>query len=605
MHYKNYIAFDSKYLFSRRFLVVLLLFFLLGGYFVQRGLDQYFNIMGEKDNFQRFEKQKLKQFVYLSQYGDYGLRLFFAPSPFMAFFDGGPVPNIMTAFIDTSERMEIFQPLKSQNAFDKFNNYFMNFAGFILLCGGALALFYGYDASRWHDWLKFLEGKFKNQNKLYVYLIATRAIILFLICMLLGIQSLIVFIINGVSIKVSQVLAYSLSFFVMLLCFLIIGFCGGAAKSRFKGGTAVIVAWFLLTVITPMLICSWTFIRAADIESTYNMEEKKLKKFMNYERTSFEEAGKFDASKRGSQKEKDMFMAFWNSGFKLIMEDEQKLLNETKNHINFYQTLAGLFPSTFFLSLSGEMSSRGFSSMIDFNEYAQDVKKDFFWFRAENYIFSDKKTFQPFFKGDENIYQGKSQLPANFSFGIMVIVLWLAVLIGLSRINFIRMLKRMKTTKRELNLEDLKKDQTNIIFTSDKGLLPQLIAKLRAKNIQYASIPSPANLPANIKVKNLFTLFDLAIPQTLSESIADQYIYNLDPDQRGKVLIEITQSLNADVFLFENFLSGLSDEIIHHFSLVLSSLKKGRSIVYFTNSLIVTTLICDCGIKWNDEKIAF
>jgi len=57
------------------------------------------------------------------------------------------------------------------------------------------------------------------------------------------------------------------------------------------------------------------------------MEGKKLKKFMDYERISFEEEGKFDASKRGSQKEKDMFMAFWNKGFKQIMEDEQKMLD--------------------------------------------------------------------------------------------------------------------------------------------------------------------------------------------------------------------------------------------------------------------------------------
>jgi hypothetical protein len=550
MQFRKYIGFESKYLLSLRFIAVLLVFFLVCGYFVC-----------------------------------YGLRLLFVPSPFMAFFDGGPVPNLMTAFIDTSERMNIYQPLKSQSAFARFNNLFMNFAGFILLFGSALVLFYGYDSFRRHAWLKFLESKLKSRKELYFYLIASRIVILLLICLLLGALSVLLFIIRGVSINACQVLAYSMGFFVLLLYFLVIGFCGGTAKNQFKGGGTIVVSWFLLAFIIPMLICQWTFSRAAKIESAYNMEERKLKKFMAYERTTFEEEGKFDASKRGSQKEKDMFMAFWNKGFKHIMEDEQKMLNEIKDHISYYQTMAALFPSTFFLSFSGEMSSHGFSSLVGFYEYTQEVKKDFFWFRAENYIFSDKKEFQPFFKEDnDKLYQGQSQLPDNFGFGFVMTVLWLAVLFVFSWLGFNRMLDRARDTERELSPDELNKDKTNVIFTSDKGLLPQLVTKLRSQNIPFLSVPGPASLPGDVKVKNLFSLFGLAVPEVLKE-IAGEYVFTLEPDQKGKVLSEITRSLTADVLIFDNFLAGLSDDIIHYFAGVLNSIKKGRIIVYFTNSL--------------------
>ena len=166
------------------------------------------------------------------------------------------------------------------------------------------------------------------------------------------------------------------------------------------------------------------------------------------------------------------------------------------------------------------------------------------------------------------------------------------------------MLDRARDTQRELSPDELKKDQTNVIFTSDKGLLPKLITKLRSKNTPFMFVPGPASLPGDTKVKNLFTLFGMAVPEVLEE-IAGKYVFTLEPDQKGKVLVEITRSLTADVIIFDNFLAGLSDDIIHYFAGVLNSLKKGRKVVYFTNSLLVSTVIGDCGIKWTDEKIAF
>lgn len=141
-------------------------------------------------------------------------------------------------------------------------------------------------------------------------------------------------------------------------------------------------------------------------------------------------------------------------------------------------------------------------------------------------------------------------------------------------------------------------------------MLSQLITKLKAQNIHFLFFPGPASLPGDTKVKNLFKLFGLTVPETLKK-IARKYVYNLDPDpeknndQRGKVLSELTRLLASDVIIFDRFLAGLSDELIYHFAGVLNSIKKGRIVVYFTNSLMVTVLIQDCGIKWKKEKITF
>jgi hypothetical protein len=394
----------------------------------------------------------------------------------------------------------------------------------------------------------------------------------------------------------------------MLWSFLFGGLIAGTIKNRFWGWASIGITWFLLAFLLPVLIYHFTYSRATSIQSPYKMEIVKLQLFQNYESEGLEKGGKFDQSKRGIEQEKGMFLFFWNGGFKRIMGSEKKMLDEMKKRIYFYQEASALFPSTFFLSVSSEMSSRGFDNLVGFNEYSQEMKKAYIWYLAQNYIFSAIMEFPPFIKETENIYQGKSRLPDNFNFGLAVNLVWLIVLFGLYWFMFNRMLDHAIETKRELSPDELTKNQTNIIFTSDKGLLPQLITKLRLQKISFLSIPGPASLPGDTTVKNLFSLFCLAVPEALKE-IAGKYVYTLEPDQKGKVLSEITRSLKADVIIFDNFLAGLSDDITLNFAGVLKSLKKDCTIVYFTNSLMVTAVICDPVHdhvhKWTKEQIAF
>jgi hypothetical protein len=156
MLWKNSIEFEFKRVTGRGYIIVILVFLLASGYFIYHGLSQYKHIQEEKSNFLEFEQNKYKTYIYPSKYGNYGIRLLFVPSSFMAFFDSGPVPLFMTTFIDGSERMKIYQPLKGQSAFSRINTAFMTFAGFIMLFGSALVLYYGFSGSKNHEWLKFL-----------------------------------------------------------------------------------------------------------------------------------------------------------------------------------------------------------------------------------------------------------------------------------------------------------------------------------------------------------------------------------------------------------------------------------------------------------------
>ena len=610
MKLKKFIGFEFKKVTGKAYISVFLVFLVASGYLFYHGLSQYKHILKEKSNFVEFEQGKYKYYIYPSKHGNYGIRVFYKPSPFMAVFDSGPVPLLMTTFIDGSERMEIYQPLKGQSAFSIIKSMYTTFAGFILLFGSGLILLYGFSGPKDHAWLNFLEELAGSRWKLFLYQLISRTFVLLLYCLVIALLSIFLFVITGVSVNIGWILIYTLGLFAMFWCFLFGGLIAGTLKSQLWRLAFMVIAWFSLAFVIPVLICHFTYDWATSIKSTYKMETVKLKLFQEYESEGLQKGGKFNQSKRGKEQEKGMFLFFWNGAFKKLMAQEKAIVDEMKDRISFYQTASAFFPSTFYLSSSIEMSSRGFSNLVGFNEYSQEMKAAYIWYLAQNYIFSNIMEFPPFIKKDENVYKGKINLPDNYGFGWALKFTWLILLFGLYWFMFNRMLDRAKDTPRELSPKDLNKDKTKIIFTLDRGLLPQLIKKLRAQNTPFLAVPGPGSLQGDTKVKNLFSFFGLAVPEALKE-IAGKYVFSLEPDQKGKVLIEITRSLaievNANVIIFDNFLAGLSDKVISHLAAVLKSLKKGRRIVYFTNSILINAIIGDPQFtkRYNDEDIPF
>jgi hypothetical protein len=594
MNLKRFLKFEGKKVLGKQYLTIALIFLVVSGYFIGYGISQYKHILEERNNFSEFELLTIKSFVYPAMHGVYGLELFFEPSPMMAFFDSGvPVPPNMTALIDGSERMKVYHSLKGQGGFAMIASAFMTFAGFIVLFGSCLVALFGFFGTKDHEWLKLLEGA-NDRKKVFVYLLLSKAFVLLLFCLMLAGVSLVLFLINGVAVNPGPVLLISLGAFLMLLIFLLIGLAAGTLTNRFWVWSSMAIAWFVLAFVVPVFIYHQTYRRATSIKSPYKMETANQKLYTKYERDSKERAGKFDQSKRGTELEKEMFIFYWEGGFKEMMRNEAGMLNEMKDNTSFFQTWAALFPSTFFLSVNTEMSSRGFANQAGFYEYTRQKKKDFIWYLAENYILSKKMVFPPFIKDNENIYRGQSQLPGNFNFGLAVNLVWLLVLLWVFWIGFNRMLDYMpKNSKPEFEAKRIRKSVTNVVLTADRGPYPKLLVELRSQNTAYVAIPKPVFLPGEAKLKDLLALFDLAVPEKLQKK-ADRYIYSLEVEDKARALLEIIPSLAEKqvILIFDNFASDLSDDIINDFAQLLKSFKR-KTVVYFSKTISMSTKIAD------------
>lgn len=599
----KFIMLESKRIQCKRPAVILGIFVCIVCLFLQSGINQYKHTIEETRNFHDFEAAKVKQLVYWVQYGDYGVRLLFVPSHLMAFYDAGPVPNLLTGYIDTSERMAVYKPMMGINALSGFITEYMNFLGFVFFIGSFLAMLFGYTTTNNHDWLIFLEGIIKSRKKLLIYLGTARILILFCFCTLLMLISMLFFLINGLPIDEYFFILFP-GIFLMMLFFLVFGFLWGFAKNKFTGVMGVIMTWFFLVLLLPWMISKWNYNQSDNIKSIYQVEAQKQKSFMEYEKSALEKGGKFDPSKRGTEQEKQMFLDFWDNGFKRVMEYEQKMLEDIKSDISIYQNLSALCPSTSFILFCNEISSKGLKNLVGFHEYTQKMKSGFFWFFAHNYILSNKKEIASFIKSDENLFQGKSTLPDNTGVIFSFYIIWMVFLSGAAWFYFNRMLNGKKAEKQSIEIkpDDFKTNKATVLLTSNPAIYQGLMSMMRFQKINFIDVPSPDNIPGDIDIKTLFSFFSVPVPGKLE--YRKKPVSKLSPDQKAFALTEIIKSQKTDIIIFHGFLDGLSDSFQEYFSKFIKEIKQGRKVVYITNSIIsCSSFDMDDVIRFTKEKL--
>lgn len=585
--------FDTQSIGNKNIIILAIFLFILF-LLLQGGISQYKQIQQEKENFKNFETAKVKQFVYWVQYGDYGLRILFYPSQFISFYDAGPVPNYLTANIDTFERNIVYKPLMGRNALSVFIKEYMNFSGFLLLFGSLISLYFGYFIFKHHEWLLFLEGITGSRKKLFICLILSRVLILLVFCFILAGISMILFLINGLSIDGNFLILFTGIFF-MLLFFQGVGFFLGAIVKNKSAGALLVIIWITFIFLLPWGISKLVYTHSDDVISPYKVEAEKQKAFMEYEKSSLEKGGKFNQSKRGTDIEKEMFLYFWNNGFKRAMDFDLKMLESIKTEISLYQNIAGLCPSTFFQSFCSELSSTGFNSLVGFHEYSQKMKKDFVWFFAGNYILSTKKHIVSFIKSDENIFYGKNTLPSNTGFGFVVCLLWLVLSFSGAWVGFNRILDGR--SRLEINMEGLKPNRTTMIMTSNPTAVIETISLiLRYQRKQFLVVPCPGSIPGDIRIDSFFSFSNQSVPKIL-KSFSRLTFNSLSLEEKGTVITEILKikktTTGVDYIIFSGFLSGLSDSFLNYFAKSLKEIKTGCKVIYISNSLLVNQLIGD------------
>jgi hypothetical protein len=638
MHtFTSYFILEFKRFLGLRNKIIIGLLLVLSLGFVQMGINEYRNSLTLKEEFQSFEKLKVSYFVNHRQYGSYGSRVFFAPAPISVFFSNTSVVPEMTAYIDSGERLKIYNPMIGKNIFGIKKFGFTDFSGILLFFGSLLALFYGYDSLYFKEYLKMM-ASISNRLPLYFSLLASRILMVSLLLLLLIGSALLLMLLNGLPIPLdAKAMNFIVSILLIGIFFLLLGTALGTFKSKLTGIPTLLSCWFILLFIVPAAVNNYIENKSNFIKPLYKFEIEKLKILMGFERENTEAEFKKKYGEVSKENLKTMIISYWNNEFKKLNALEREMLADMRTHLSHLQWVSVLFPTTNYISTVNEISSRGYENLMDFYKYVQEMKAQFVKNFIEKVYLSNFSKVEPAFKGDANVYYAGSRLPGPFIPGILITIVYIILLAWGTYMRFKRIIFNIPVfageTRQHPDLK-LSKGQYRIFSLESNVFLSQLYNLFSAQlnhnknekepevisirifldemDITYEKnrepflyLCSPDSLPGDIRVGDFFEFITRisrypeekknALFTRLKLAFLKNKPFNqLKKQEKAELLLAITYMYTPYIYLIHDIARGMTRHFTVQFKDRMHELSEsGKLVLYLTSDTIISEKILE------------
>ncbi|UCH94348.1 MAG: hypothetical protein JSV88_29330 [Candidatus Aminicenantes bacterium] len=449
MFFREISVFECKRLSIRRNIIILVVLFILLAFFCWDGIGDYKKIVANKKPFQKMEREKVSLHLHYTFYGVRGIRFLFIPSPLSVIFNDSAVFDGMISHVDSAEKLDISNSFKGKDLFSD-SGGFMDFAGIMFLISCFIALLYGWEGTRNPEYLKFISD-ISGCRKPGFFITLARLILLNLVFWILSGLALVWMLINGINAATTFYLVYVLVITLVITSFVTAGAIIGSFKSKVAQFITMPVLYFLLVLVIPWLIHRGVYMEAKEgIKSIYEFEYQTFKYIMDFEKRGYKAVNVWKSGDVAPDDIKSMIQSGQEVEYKRLREAELKRIEGIVKRIRVYQTLASFFPTTFYISTNKELSSKGFQNFIAFYRYSYDKKQDFIKFYIDRKFYRPlpKNGVEPFIKENEDLFYGKSQLPKSFYLGLILTVVYIAVLLLI--------LYRMQTKGKGIKEEQVK-----------------------------------------------------------------------------------------------------------------------------------------------------
>ncbi len=435
--FRGIVGYESKKLFIRRNIIILAVLFIFLAILCWDGIGDYKKIEANKKPFQEMERDKVAMHLHYTFYGVRGVRLLYIPGPLSVFFNDSAVFDGMMSQVDSAEKLEISNSLKGKELFSD-SGGFMDFAGIMFLISSFLALIYGWDATRSQKYLKFISDISGSPKPGFLITLA-RIVLLNLVFLILSGLALVWLLINGINAVNIFYLVFIIMLTLVITFFTAAGAVIGSLKTKVAQFITMPVLYFLLVLVIPWLIHRAVYMEAKEgIKSIYDFEYQSFKYMMDFEKRFYNRFTVWKSGEVAPDDVKAMIQSGQEVEYKKLRETELKRIDGIVKRIRVYQTLSSFFPTTFYISTNKEVSSKGFQNFIDFYRYSYDMKQDFIKFYIDRKFYRPllKSGVEPFIKGNEDLFYGKSRLPNSFLLGLLLAVVYIAaLLVTLSRMQ--------------------------------------------------------------------------------------------------------------------------------------------------------------------------
>jgi hypothetical protein len=553
-----------------------------------------------------FLKTEAEQFKLLRDYKLYAATginvLFFSGTPGILYSDSGLYSDLMSR-VDAVYTLKIFENAKGDSVFAGKSFLAFDFSRIILLFGMIFSIFYGYYAFRQKDFFKMMAGILSVGKTFRLTILSNITIMACILMILYGFAS-IVLLIFGIRLTFPDYKIIMGHFVVALAIWIFIYsaglLIGRAFKNRIAGITSIWVTLGILVLILPSIIDRAVH-SSADSTANYRSDYNKIKILSDFEKRAKDEIVKLDKSNLANIR-KIYIERFWGNEFQDIMKLEMKNRNELAAIAKKSRDLSIWNPVSFYVVTSSEVSGKGLENYVAFYDYAIEMNRKFARFIIDRVYYNDPNVIVNFIKGEENVFPGKSRLPSNFIWGIVITLAYSFIFFLISFQLFKRYLFHVEREAIEkmhpFDLE-LRKDNLNIFYTGGgetqrnflfsilSGKIDKLVKNgfngkvtvdsndIRDAKMErdFVYILKEENLPGDFKVKDFITFFS-SICETPTETkrkiiesaeikpIENRLIETLKREEKFDILMSMTYLAKKQIYLIDDIAALLPGKCV-------------------------------------------
>ena len=573
--------------------IAALLFFILAMVLAQDGVYQYRDHIKQKEEFNKVEIEKVKKYPNYTGYGAIGIRLYFAPAPLEIFFNKSAAAPQMTAVINTGERLSIGTSMNGGDMFKNRGGNFADFGGLMMLAGYFIVIFYGVTAFRHKRYHQVLARSMGSRRLFWHVVICRYQVIGFFFLAVTAAAAALVSL-NGIVLSgrdYIELAGYILDWQITAFFLFIAGSLAGKLPSRETGNFLAVIIWFVAVLVLPAAAEKAVEKKADAIISHFKLELEKWNKIIAFENRAIQKQGKFNPANANTNTERDLVESFIKNEYQHILAAERQLEIEMAEIAKFYRDLSAVFPTTSHRAVTNGISGKGYEAGVGFYRRGRITKEKFADFYKKKRYYSDDKQVEPFIKGEENIYYGKSRLPGNFWEMTAIKLLWvLAVLYAAYLVNRrdlygYRLNAKAKNSPRELSLHRGKRQVLRVYGHGTGDYLYRVLSgkgKKHAKGagkgnavlwessdlaekprpVEFVYICAPADIPPDIPARDF-----LALQAALKGRKREEYTGILDTPRPGRkagkygqlplmkqfeVLMSLALETKGDIYIFRN-----------------------------------------------------
>jgi hypothetical protein len=561
--------------------------------------------------FNQIQDNYFKSIRNYDEYARYGIKMLFIPSVLGILFQNTTVPPDVTAKVTSIVTVQIFNNLKGKSLYTGFKLGNTDFSHIVLFLISLLALWHGYESMHTRGYLMSLTSRWSD-FKVFISIVASRFILLMAAFVMISICIMLFITSRGVELTANdyKVLSgYLLVTLVMLLFFFIAGLFIGTIPPVVISISSIFCFLILMIYIVPGLMGPIVGDDFPDSTRDFQAEMDKSKIVSEFEDRSSKEHGEFDPKKM--EKEQEIIEEYKRHDFPMIKARELQLMSAIKAAVAKMNKLAVLTPTTFYLYTCNEVSSKGYASFLEFYQYVIEMWEKFvnFWI---DQVFYKGKVLVNFLKikGNNNIFKSQGHLPDLFAIGLLYnlgICIILILACFYRYIKWLHPLPKKVSAFAELVL-DFQKGKTHVIDVyrqefidqflnqfqgKDRGLKWQL--PVAGKNIasmgkqDFFLIPNIKEVPGDIKVKNLFKLYQSwfipavetsdSVLAEIGKNSLDKKFSKLEDIDKARVLLILARLVETKVYILKDFAFGVPGYLWNELPGLVDALMKPDTII--------------------------